>query len=129
MSDRGSSIIIDMKIALDHSKGQRSDNARKTISIITSVVNGNEVQKNRMKLKVARNLGLPAKTLAKGQKSRTRVLQTEKSSWTYTLRKTRSDAMSKDEKKTVYDFWLSPSISRPTGHKKVIKRVRLGPHI
>ncbi|CAG2219360.1 unnamed protein product [Mytilus edulis] len=37
--------------------------------------------------------------------------------------------MSEDEKKTVYDFWLSPSISRPTGNKKDIKRVRLGPHI
>ncbi|CAG2192156.1 unnamed protein product [Mytilus edulis] len=75
-----------------------------------------------MKVKVARNLGLPAKTLAKGRKSRTRVLQTEKSSWTYTLRKSRSDAMSEDEKKTAYNFWLSPSISRPTGNKKDIKR-------
>ncbi|CAC5359116.1 unnamed protein product [Mytilus coruscus] len=37
--------------------------------------------------------------------------------------------MSEDEKKTVYEFWLSPSISRPTGNKKDIKRVRLGPKI
>ncbi|CAC5405734.1 unnamed protein product [Mytilus coruscus] len=128
MCAMGSSIIKDIKVALDYSKGQISDDARKTGSIITSAVNGNEVQKNRIKLKVARNLGLPAKTLAKGRRSRTSVLQTEKSSWTYTSRKTKSDAMSEDEKKTVYEFWLSPSISRPTG-KKDIKRVILGPKI
>ncbi|CAC5406462.1 unnamed protein product [Mytilus coruscus] len=58
-----------------------------------------------------------------------KTFKTEKSSWTYTSRKTRYDAMSEDEKKTVYDFWLFPSISRPSRNKKDIKRVRLGPKI
>jgi hypothetical protein len=29
----------------------------------------------------------------------------------------------------VYDFWLSPGISHPTGNKSDIKRERLGPNI
>jgi hypothetical protein len=29
----------------------------------------------------------------------------------------------------VYDFWLSPGISHPTGNKSDIKRERLGPDI
>jgi hypothetical protein len=29
----------------------------------------------------------------------------------------------------VYDFWLSPDISHPTGNKSDIKRERLGPNI
>jgi hypothetical protein len=29
----------------------------------------------------------------------------------------------------VYDFWLSPCISHPTGNKSDIKRERLGPNI
>jgi hypothetical protein len=46
-----------------------------------------------------------------------------------TLRKTRRDAISDKTKRIVYDFWLSPGISHPTGHKSDIKRERLGPNI
>ena len=36
---------------------------------------------------------------------------------------------SDETKRIVYDFWLSPGVSHPTGNKSDIKRERLGPNI
>jgi hypothetical protein len=56
------------------------------------------------------------------------TLKSESSAWNLTLRKTRRDAISDETKRIVYDFWLSPVISHPTGNKPDIKRERLGPN-
>lgn len=67
--------------------------------------------------------------LFSGKRIRTKVLTTENASWTYTSRKTKSDALSDDLKKTIYDFWISPENARSTANKQDIKRVRLGPKL
>lgn len=64
-----------------------------------------------------------------GKKIRTQILKTDKSCFEITKRKTRNDAVFEDVKKTIFDFWCSPSISRTTSNKKDIKRMRLGPKI
>ena len=129
MIDIGSSLLSDMKSALDHCKTQRNDDARKTVTVISSVVSGEKIEKHGLRSKVARKLGIPGKTLESGKRKRTQIMKSEKSSWTFTSRKTRSDALSETNKKTVYDFWLSPLISRPSGNKKDIKRVRIRPKV
>ncbi|VDI61408.1 Hypothetical predicted protein, partial [Mytilus galloprovincialis] len=60
---------------------------------------------------------------------RIKVLTTEVSAWTFTSRKTRSDAVSEDIKRKIYEYWISPDNSRPTANKNDIKRERLGPKI
>ena len=57
------------------------------------------------------------------------MLKSEKSSWTYTERKTRSNALSTKNRELFYNFWLNPDISRPTGNKADIKRVRLDANV
>jgi len=47
--------------------------------------------------------------------------------WKLTKRKTRSNAISDQDKQLAQDFWSSPGISRATGNKKDIKRECVGP--
>jgi hypothetical protein len=42
-------------------------------------------------------------------------------------RKTRSDRLSEETRKTIYDFWCLPENSRQTGNKKDVGRIRVGP--
>ena len=42
-------------------------------------------------------------------------------------RKTRSDALSENDRRLAFEFWASPSNSRPTGNKNDVKKKRLGP--
>jgi hypothetical protein len=49
---------------------------------------------------------------------RTQILKTEKSCFEITKRKTRSDAVSENVKRTVFDFWCSPSVSRTSSNKR-----------
>jgi hypothetical protein len=74
-------------------------------------------------------LGISARRISGGKRIETKILKSESSAWNRTLRKTRRDAISDRTKRIVYDFWLSPGISLPTGNKSDIKRERLGPNI
>lgn len=57
----------------------------------------------------------------------TSVLCDKDALWKLTKRKTRSDAISDQDKQLAQDFWSSPGISRATGNKKDIKREHVGP--
>ena len=97
------------------------------MNVIISSVSGEKISEKKCRKKLARKLGLPVRTVCRSHTIRTRILQSEKSSWTYTNIKTRSDAITPDTKKRIYEFWCKPGISRPTGNKANIKRVRIGP--
>ncbi|CAG2208455.1 unnamed protein product [Mytilus edulis] len=117
----------DLKTVIDNCKRKRSDDSLKTMNVIISSVSGEKISDNKCRKKLARKLGLPVRRVSRGHAIRTRILKSEKSSWTYTNRKTRSDAITPDTKKRIYEFWCKPGISRPTGNKADIKRVRIGP--
>ena len=119
----------DLKTVIDNCKRKRSDDSLKTMNVIISSVSGEKISDNKCRKKLARKLGLPVRRVSRGHTIRTRILKSEKSSWTYTNRKTRSDAITPDTKKRIYEFWCKPGISRPTGNKADIKRVRIGPKI
>ena len=87
------------------------------------------LEKYRCKLQLCKQLGIPARRISGGKRIRIKILKSESSAWNLTLRKTRRDAISDETKRIVYDFWLSPGISHPTGNKSDIKRERLGPNI
>ncbi|VDI71490.1 Hypothetical predicted protein [Mytilus galloprovincialis] len=97
------------------------------MNVIISSVSGKKISDNKCRKKLTRKLGLPVRRVSRGHAIRTRILKSKKSSWTYTNRKTRSDAITPDTKKRIYEFWCKPGISRPTGNKANIKRVRIGP--
>jgi hypothetical protein len=80
-------------------------------------------------MQLSKQLGIPARRISGGKRIRANILKNESSAWNLTLRKTRRDAISDETKRIVYDFWLSPGISHPTGNKPDINRERLGPNI
>ncbi|CAC5382995.1 unnamed protein product [Mytilus coruscus] len=116
----------DLRTVIDNCKRKRSDDSLKTMNVIISSVSLEKISDNKCRKKLARKLGLPVRRVSRGHAIRTRILKSEKSSWTYTNRKTRSDAITPDTKKRIYEFWCKPGISRPTGNKADIKRVRIG---
>ena len=61
--------------------------------------------------------------LSRGRQHRASLLKSDNASWNFTKRKIRSDAISEEQKKLVYDFWSSPGVSS----KSDIKRMRTGP--
>lgn len=117
----------DIKTVIDNCKNKRSGDSLKTMNLIISSVSGEKIRDNKCRKKLARKLGLPVRRVSRGHAIRTSILKSEKSCWIYTTRKTRSDALKPETKKIMYEFWLKPGISRPTGNKADIKRVRIGP--
>ncbi|CAC5421892.1 unnamed protein product [Mytilus coruscus] len=81
----------DLKTVIDNCKRKRPDDSLKTINVIISSVSGEKISDNKCRKKLARKLGLPVRRVSRGHAIRTRILKSEKSSWTYTNRKTRSD--------------------------------------
>ncbi|CAC5378625.1 unnamed protein product [Mytilus coruscus] len=98
----------DLKTVIDNCKRKRSDDFLKTMNVIISSVSGEKISDNKCRKKLARKLGLPVRRVSRGHAIRTRILKSEKSSWTYTNRKTRSDAITPDTKKRIYEFWCKP---------------------
>ncbi|VDI57901.1 Hypothetical predicted protein [Mytilus galloprovincialis] len=120
-------VLVDVKKVLTHTKAQRSKDSLVTKHIILAAVSGESVTENRCKKKLASKLEVPIRRLSGGKRIRTNVLRSEQSCWTITKRKVRSDAISDEDKRLAYNFWLSTEISRPTGNKKDVKRERLEP--
>lgn len=120
-------VVEALQTVIKETKFRRSEDARATMNVLVAAVSGESVVKNKVKNKVARSLGLPARRVSKGVRIRENVLKSDKSCWTHTERKTRSDALSESDKKTAYDFWLCQGNSHPTGNKADVKRVRIGP--
>lgn len=108
-------------------KLKRNDDSRMTMNVLTASVSGEDISDPASDRKIAKVLGLEPRRLFGGKRIRTQILKTEKSCFEITKRKTRSDAVSENVKRTVFDFWCSPSVSRTSSNKKDIKRMRISP--
>ena len=98
------------------------------MNILASSVSGQSISERKGAVNsLAKKLGVNCRTLQKGKRIRTKVLHSEHSSFLYTTRKIRSDALTERTKKLVHDFWLQSNVSRPTNNKNDIKRVRISP--
>ncbi|XP_062600261.1 uncharacterized protein LOC134261881 [Saccostrea cucullata] len=117
-----SAIIENLQEIISTTKKQRSKTAVTVMEVITTSVSSEKINKKQ----VSRSLGLSSKRLSRGKRHRATVLKTDAACWNFTNRKTRSDAINDDHKKIVYNFWTSPGISRPTGNKNDVKRMRTG---
>ena len=116
-----------LKDTIDNTKNRRSVEARATMTLLTPSVSGESIKQSRSSVSLAKRLGVSVKRLARSAPVRTQILHSNKSCFEYTKRKTRSDGLSDDLKKHIYDFWCLPEISHPTGNKNdIIKRVRIG---
>jgi hypothetical protein len=120
-------VVQDVKTILSEEKFKRNDKSREVVSILTASMSGPTVEKCKAKVDLVKKLGVSVRRIPKGQKIRTNIFHSEQSSYRYTTRKTRSDKLSDDARKTIYDFWCSPEISRQTGNQKDVKRIRVCP--
>ena len=105
----------------------RNDDSRMTMNVLTASVSGEDISDPASDRKIAKILRLEPRRLFGEKRIRTQILKTEKSCFEITKRKTRSDAVSENVKRTVFDFWCSPSVSRTSSNKKDIKRMRISP--
>lgn len=110
---------------VNSAKKKRTDGARHAVALITASVSGENISQTNDNLNLSKKLGLTPRRISGGQRVRQSVLETD--CFHLTKRKVRKDALSKADLKKIYDFWVSPGISRPTGNKADIKRFRTGP--
>lgn len=121
-------VVSDIKEIIDTVKRRRSDEARTTIKVLTSAVSGQNMARRKSAAKsLSTRLGINSNSIRKSKVIRTHVLHSEQSAYTYTKRKTRSDAIDEGTKRMAYDYWVLPENSRVTNNKNDIKRVRIGP--
>jgi len=102
------------------SRALRNDKSREVVGILTASMSGPTVEKCKAKVDLAKKLDVSVRRISKGQKIRTKIFHSEQSSYRYTTHKTRNDKLSDDARKTIYDFWCSPEISRQTGNTVVM---------
>ena len=120
-------VLENVNTFIKRTKKKRTDEARHAIAVVAASVSGENIAESNSKVNIARRLGITPRRLSGGQRIRHSVLRTEKACLECMKRKTRTDALNSDDKKKIYDFWVSPGISRPTGNKSDIKRFRTGP--
>ncbi|MES9883754.1 MAG: hypothetical protein ABW185_23120 [Sedimenticola sp.] len=120
-------VLSNMKTFIDSTKCKRSNDCRATMNILTASVSGENLVNSKMCL--AKKLGVTPRRLSGGKRIRTEILKGEKSCFQYTQRKTRSDCLSDENKRIIYDFWKSHGISRPSCNKNEVKRVRLDKNV
>jgi len=106
-------------------KHKRSDEARTKMKIIKSSVSGENIKGHGAATYLAKRLGIKPAAIKGGKRIRTEILRTTESTFEYTKRKTRSDAIDHNVKTKVFDFWLHGTISRPTNNKNDVKRAAL----
>lgn len=121
-------MLQDVSSVISCEKTRRNDDSRKVMNVGISLLCGETIESNGLASKAASQLGVSRRRIAMALQHRAAALSSKESAWTYTSRKTRSDAIDDDVKRSVYDFWCAPGISRPTGNKKDVKRKRLGPN-
>ncbi|XP_062578884.1 uncharacterized protein LOC134240823 [Saccostrea cucullata] len=121
------SVLGDIKESVLKLKMKRCDKSREVMDFLTASVSGDSVKESRSKSSLAKKLGLPVRRISKAYVVRNKIFHSESSSFTYTKRKTRSDALSDENRKLIYEFWCAPENSHPTGNKNDVKRVRIGP--
>ena len=124
----GTAVLADVREALEKTKGKRKNDARAAVQVELGYLVGDNVKKQRLKRKVSRSIGISRKSLGKAHKTRKKDLSGEVECWTYTERKTRSDAISAEYRKLAHDFWASTEISQVVPNKNTgIVRKRLAP--
>lgn len=119
-------MLKDVKTVVQQTKHGRKKDKLQSVNSVFATVSGENVARSNQKIKLAKALGVPCRTITKGHRIRTCVLKTEKSSWQEVNSKTRGDAIAQVDKENAYNFWLKPTVSRPTGNKKDVKRNRIG---
>ena len=110
--------LNDIATALGTTKNKRSDDARATVNVGVSLISGEAVSNARLRTKIAKRLNINRGRVSKGFQ----LLRGEKRCWTYTERKTRSDALSEEVRKLAHDFWAGPEVSCRTGNKTLSER-------
>ena len=100
--------LNDIATALGTTKNKRSDDARATVNVGVSLISGKAVSNARLRTKIGKRLNINKGRVSKGFQHRTKILRGEKRCWTYTERKTRSDALSEEVRKLAHDFWAGP---------------------
>ncbi|XP_031563965.1 uncharacterized protein LOC116299446 [Actinia tenebrosa] len=93
-----------------HVNTEKDTHEQQRISTVTSAIN---------------NVREAITTIKHKRNSDARVAETT-TNWTYLTRKTRNDAVP-EERKLAFNFWSDKGISRPTGNKRDISRLRVGP--
>ena len=119
--------LRDANVAVTNTKAKRSNDARAATQTAIGFLCGEEIKKKRLKTKVAKLLRINRKRISNASNHRTKVLRSKESCWSFTERKTRSDAIPTEHRKLAHDFWASPEISRTMPNKKDIVRKRLAP--
>ncbi|MES9879654.1 MAG: hypothetical protein ABW185_02090 [Sedimenticola sp.] len=122
-------VLKDIKVAIDTCRMKRSTDSLKAMNVIVASVSGENLSKAKCIRRLSDELQLPVRRISGGKRIRTKILKSEKSCWTVTDRKTRSDAIPETTKHLCYDYWLAAGNSRPTGNKSDIKRERLTPKV
>ncbi|MES9884023.1 MAG: hypothetical protein ABW185_24515 [Sedimenticola sp.] len=120
-------VLNNIRSFIGTAKHKRSNDARNTMNVISASVSGENLSKKRLYL--ANKLGVTPRRLSGGKRIRKELFKGDKSCFQFTERKTRSDCISAENKKLIYEFWKSPGISRPSCNKNEIKRVRLGKNV
>lgn len=120
-------LISDLSSVLEATKHKRSDGARATMCVGLSMLCGSTVAEGNMRKSLSEALNINRRRVAMSVNQNTSLLCDKDALWKLTKRKTRSNAISDQDKQLAQDFWSSPGISRATGNKKDIKRERVGP--
>lgn len=120
-------LIENMNTFITSTKRKRTQEARQSMNVLTASLSDDNLKKKKTCL--AKRLGITPRRLRGGKRIRHAVLTGEKSCFELTVRKTRSDKIPDEVKKSAYEFWLSPENTRTTGNKNDIKRARKGPNL
>lgn len=117
----------DANDAVSSTKSKRSNDSRAATQTALGFLCGDEIKKRRLKSKVSKMLNINRKRVGKAFNHRTKALRSKESCWSFTERRTRSDAIPTEHRKLAHDFWASPEISWTTPNKRDIVRKRLAP--
>ena len=112
-------VLEDIKVAVNESKMKRTSDTLNGMNTIIASISGENVSEKKCRKRLARKL--PIRRISGGKRIRIKVLTSDNSCWSFTKRKTRSDALSDEIKRKVYEYWPKPGVSRPTGNKRDVK--------
>ena len=117
-------LAADISESLSHVKKSGSSEKRAAYTAFKSLAFGKNVKKARAKRSLSKLVNLPEKTISRAISRREKVLKGDIPSWQYMNRKVRSDALSAEDSKLIYDYWTHQA-SRPTGDKKDVVKQRI----
>ena len=117
-------LAADISEGLSHVKKSGSSEKRAAYTAFKSLAFGKNVKKAKAKRSLSKLVNLPEKTISRAISRREKVLKGDIPSWQYMNRKVRSDALSAEDSKLIYDYWTHQA-SRPTGDKKDVVKQRI----